>query len=83
MLSMTPGQKLARGRRAAQFTTIKLAALLGCTPSTITHMERNRRRPGLLLASRLEALSAAWPDGPIRAADWAGVTNARGEAEAA
>lgn len=63
-------KRLGRGRRAARLTTIALGRMIGCSPSSISHMEAGKRTPGLALAARLEAASRSWPGGPILAVDW-------------
>ena len=48
----------------------RLGSALSCSPSFITMMARGSHKPGRALASRIERVSAAWPEGPLRVAEW-------------
>jgi hypothetical protein len=55
-----------------------VGALIGCSQAMVSALLKKpkRRKPGrrvkmLDLAARIEVASAKWPEGPIRASEWA------------
>lgn len=49
---------------------MEAAVALEVDRTYVTHLARGRRVPARRLANRIEQLSAGWPEGPIRPAEW-------------
>lgn len=66
----------AHARLAAWFKWLEcsqgeFASRIGCDQSTLSKILAGTRGAGLRVAAMIEEASADWPDGPIRAAEWA------------
>lgn len=66
-----PRKRLAAWMRSTRTTQTRLAAQIECHETFVSHVLRGRRSPGLLIAAKIEVLTASWSEGPIRAAEWA------------
>ena len=62
--------RFARWMRLMGLTTVQLAAQLNCNRSFVSLLLTGRKRPGLTTAVKIEKLSAAWSEGPIRCSEW-------------
>ena len=75
---MSARERLKAWRNGRSFR--EMGEILGCDGSFLSHIEHKRKYPGRKLANAIEAATASWPNGPIRAVAWDELEAAEDEA---